>query len=244
MSARHRPAALPGVGRSRLWRHSSAELLPGRHGLPPAVVVQIQRERLLRAMVAVVAEQGYQASSVAKILDRAGVSRRTFYDLFDNREACFLAAYEEVAARALTLVEQAYNQGSSAGDRIERALQAFLDFWAEHPEEACACIDELLTAGAAARACHTRTVERLASLLERALGELRGLSEPDPLAARAFVGGIYELIQAHVDHDDLPPLPALAERIVAWERRLPGAAPTAAYRHCVQRPDASFSEEP
>jgi hypothetical protein len=123
----------------------------------------------------------------------------------------------------LALVEEAYEQGSSPGDRIERALEAFFAFWAEHPEEACFCIDEVLAGGPAARARRAETIQRLASLLEGALGELRGLREPDPLAARAFVGGVYELLQAPGDDDDLARSSALARRIVAWERRSPAA---------------------
>jgi AcrR family transcriptional regulator len=215
----------PDQNHSGLWQYASVRPLPGRKRLPPSVVDRIQRERLLRAMVAVVAEQGYQACSVKDMLARAGMSSRTFYELFANREECFVAAYEEVAGFALAQVRVAFEAGSSPADRIERALEALLGFWAEHPEEACFCVDEVLGAGSAGRACHTGTVERLASLLGGALAELRGVREPDPLAARAFVGGVFELLRAGVDDDDPAPLPALASRIVAWERRGPAGKP-------------------
>jgi AcrR family transcriptional regulator len=223
VSARRGRPGLPQVDQSngRLWPYATLQLVHGRHGYPRAVADRIQRDRLLEAVVAVVAEQGYQSCAVENVVIRSGLSRRTFYDLFANKDDCVLAAYRAVAPHVLELVEAAYEQGASPADRIERAVRAFLEFWAGHPEEACFCIDEMPAAGPAGRACHTDTVRRLARVLEGALGELRGFGEPDPLAARAFVGGIYELIRAPAEDDDLPPPPALAERIVAWERRRP-----------------------
>ena len=72
-------------------------------------------------MVAVVAEKGYQGRSVRDVLARAEISSRTFYELFANKEECFVAAYEEAAAFALALVREAFEGGSSPGDRVERA---------------------------------------------------------------------------------------------------------------------------
>jgi AcrR family transcriptional regulator len=206
---------------ARLRPRSNGHGLRGRHGLSPAVVARIQRERLLKAMVAVVAEEGYHDSSVEKVVVRSGVSRRTFYELFANREDCFLAAYDEVAASALAVVEDACRRGSSPGDRVERPVRAFVEFWAGHPEEACTCIEEVLAAGHGGRARHAETVARLARMLERPLRELRGARGLDPLAARAFVGGIYELIRAPTDPGELRTLPG---RVVAWERRRANAA--------------------
>src|SRR5882724_3806888 len=66
-----------------------ARLPSGRHGLAREAVVASQRGRLLDAMAEVVAEKGYQATTVADVVERAGVSRRTFYEQFPDREACF-----------------------------------------------------------------------------------------------------------------------------------------------------------
>ncbi len=66
----------------------------GRHRLPPEVVARSQRERLLEAAVRVVAAKGYGAMTVGDLTKEAGVSRTTFYELFEDKEACFLAAYD------------------------------------------------------------------------------------------------------------------------------------------------------
>jgi AcrR family transcriptional regulator len=210
----------------RLWQYASIRLLHGRHGLPRSVADRIQRDRLLKAIVEVVAEQGYQNSAVEKVVIRSGVSRRTFYDLFANKDDAILAAYREISTSILAVVEAAYAQGRSPAERLERAVRAFLEFWAEHPEQACFCVDEVSAAGAG-RACHADTVDRLANLLGGALAELRGFPDPDPVAARAFVGGVYELVRAPAEHDDPIPPAELARRIAGWERRGPSGAPEA-----------------
>src|SRR3712207_4871654 len=64
----------------------------GRHAAPREVVWQSQRDRLLAAMADAVAEKGYAKASVADVIERAGVSRKTFYEHFANKEECFLAA--------------------------------------------------------------------------------------------------------------------------------------------------------
>jgi AcrR family transcriptional regulator len=70
-------------------------------------VGEVQRARMLAAAVQVVGELGYERMSVARVTARAGVSRRTFYDLFEDREECFLAAFDETVARARALAAHA-----------------------------------------------------------------------------------------------------------------------------------------
>src|SRR5690242_1893989 len=87
------------------------ERLPrGRHGLPRRFIVHNQRERMLLAVAESVAEQGYATTTVADIIARARLSRRTFYEHFADKEECFLAAYDTVAGQLLSAVGQAYEQ--------------------------------------------------------------------------------------------------------------------------------------
>ena len=71
-------------------------LPPGRHGLPRDFVAENQRERLLNGVVEAVAEHGYNATTIGKITEAAKISRRTFYEYFEGKEDCFLAAYEMI----------------------------------------------------------------------------------------------------------------------------------------------------
>lgn len=199
-----------------MWELSrQVRLFGGKHGVPAAVVSQVQRERLLEAMVTVCAESGYGEASVERILARAHVSRRTFYDLFEDREDCFLAAYDEVLAYVVSLMVQAFNDADSVEDRMRGALQAFCDFCAAEPAAARACIVEVLAAGPRARARRAEAMERLSQLLETALRETMPDDRLRPLAARALVGGVHELVYQRVDRGEVSMLPALAAEILA-----------------------------
>jgi AcrR family transcriptional regulator len=183
-------------------------------GMPRHEVARIQRERLLDAITSVVAAVGYEETSVERILVQAGVSRRTFYELFSDKEDCFLAAYEEAMRRALRIVTEAYIECETPELRIEAALEAFLRFCSENPQLARTCIVEVFAAGPRARERRTRFLEQLAALLEHALSELRGDQALDRLAAQALVGGVHEVIYAPIDQGDTAALPAMAAEIV------------------------------
>jgi AcrR family transcriptional regulator len=199
-----------------MWELSrQVRLYGGKHGVPASVVSQVQRERLLEAMVNVAAESGYQEASVERILARARVSRRTFYDLFEDREDCFLAAYDEVITHVVALMVQAFAEGDSVEDRMRGALQAFCNFCAEEPAAARASIVEVLAAGPRARARRAEAMERLAKLVEGALPATLADERLAPLAARAMVGGVHELVYQRVDRGEVSMLPALAEEILA-----------------------------
>jgi AcrR family transcriptional regulator len=199
-----------------MWELSrQVRLYGGKHGVPSAVVSQVQRERLLEAMVIVAAESGYQEASVERILAQARVSRRTFYDLFEDREDCFLAAYDEVLACVVSLMVQAFDEGDSVEDQMRGALQAFCDFCADEPEAARACIVEVLAAGPRARGRRAEALDRLARLVEGILPETFGDQRLGPLAARALVGGVHELVYQRVDRGEVSMLPALAAEILS-----------------------------
>ncbi len=198
-----------------MWDQANIKLTGGPHGIPRPVVTKIQRDRLMRAMARTVAEYGYQETTVRRLLGRAGLSRRTYYELFEDKEDCFLAAYGEAVDHVMELVAEAYGEGGDPQERIERGLTAFLQFCADEPDIARMCIVEVLAAGPAARARRAETMERLASLMEGALNELRGDEVLSKLASRGLIGGVHELIYVPIDRGEVEHLPELAEQIVS-----------------------------
>src|SRR4051812_30467577 len=84
----------------------------GRHAAPREVVVESQRTRMLSAMASAVAEKGYSRTAVADVIDRAGVSRKTFYEHFANKEECFLAAYDEGVDLLLEAIDEAVRESA------------------------------------------------------------------------------------------------------------------------------------
>src|SRR3954453_24037732 len=108
---------------------AAAELLSGGEGqfpsgirsLPSELVRAVQRERLLAAMLRAAAELGYRELSVQDVLDRAGVSRPTFYEHFENKEDCFLAAFDVASARLCERLETAAEEGETWRERLRLA---------------------------------------------------------------------------------------------------------------------------
>jgi AcrR family transcriptional regulator len=192
-------------------------LTPGPQGLPRAEVERVQRERLLTAMARVVATAGYEETTVERVLVEAGVSRRTFYELFDDREDCFVAAYDEAMRRVIRTVTDAYLEPAAPQRRIEHALETFLRLLAAEPDLARMCIVEVFAAGPRARERRATAMERLAQLVEHALGELRGDDALDRLSAQALIGAVHELIYLPIDRHDTASLPGMASEIVATQ---------------------------
>jgi AcrR family transcriptional regulator len=114
----------------------SGPALPrGRHGLPRALIIQNQRERLIEGVIEAVAKHGYGATTIRQITEAAKLSRRTFYEQFSNKEACFTAAYEasleRIRAAALGAAEE---EDGEWPKRVRAGLAGLLDCLAENPD--------------------------------------------------------------------------------------------------------------
>jgi AcrR family transcriptional regulator len=189
---------------------------PAVDGLPREHVTEIQRVRILTAMAEVASERGAGAASVAHIVSRAGVSRRTFYDLFEDREDCFLGAFEEALALAAVTVLPAYEGQARWRERVRAALLALLVFFDEQPALARLCVVEALAAG-------TRALERRAEIvgvLLRAVEEGRSerplrVPEPPPLAAEAAVGAVLAIIHRRLVVGGEEPLSSLLGELMS-----------------------------
>jgi AcrR family transcriptional regulator len=79
-------------------------------------------------MVEVAAERGASNVSVAHVVERAGVSRRTFYELYGDHEACFLGAFDDAYARASQYVLDGYDPSAKWAERVRVALTNLLCF--------------------------------------------------------------------------------------------------------------------
>jgi len=189
---------------------------PATDGLPREHVSEIQRMRILTAMAEVASEMGAGSVTVAHVVSRAGVSRRTFYDLFADREECFLAAFEEAIGRVSALVIQAYEAQSAWRERVRAGLWALLQWLDEDPATARLCIVESLAAG-------PRVLERRAVVLRalvRAIDEGRGAvgagsglrrkaTTLPPLTAEGVVGAVLSVIHTRLCEPKTRPLTGL-----------------------------------
>jgi AcrR family transcriptional regulator len=147
-------------------------------------VSEMQRSRLLRAAVVAVNEEGYANVTVAHITERARVSRRTFYDLFENREACLGALIEDVVARIEGEIARAGLDGLSWREHVRGGLLAILSFFDREPALARVCVVQSLRGG-------PDVLRRREEVLARLIGVLDEGRDEGPAASRG--GGVTEL---------------------------------------------------
>jgi len=185
------------------------QLPSGRHGLPRSFVESNQRQRILRAVVEVASGTGYGGFTVRDVIERAGVSRRTFYEHFENKEQAFLAAYELVVSRLAVEVSASATRGGSWSQRIGFGLATFLDRLASDPALAHLCVVDILAAGPPALAVRAGAMEAFRSFLQPGLAEAPdGLPIP-ALAAETAIGGAYEVVYSLVLEGRTAELPVL-----------------------------------
>jgi AcrR family transcriptional regulator len=184
-----------GSGASEQTTASATPRLPaGRHGLPREFIVQNQRERIITALVDTVAERGYNATTIAHITKAASVSRRTFYEHFADKEACFLAAYEMVADHVLSSMRAAAESYEEWPQKVRAALATMLSFFSAEPELARFCMIEPIAAGGEVAARHRATMQGFVEILRAARPQHNGGRSLPETTEEALVGGISALI--------------------------------------------------
>lgn len=213
--------------------HQGEPGLPrGRNGLPAATVRAAHRERLLRAVIAAVAETGFRDVTVANIVRSARVSKAAFYAHFSDKEDCFLAATREGGQLMLDRVANAAKQmpeEAGAEEVLRAAIEAFLGFLAEEPAFARAFYVEMPGAG-------PRAVERIEAgahnfaRLNQAWHERARRDHPAwpvvPYAAYYALGGATaELVRSEVRRGAFQALPGLADTVVALHLAVLAAQP-------------------
>src|SRR5262249_735235 len=171
----------------------------GRHNLPREFVVRSQRDRMLDAMAQVCASEGYGGATVAAVIAAAGVSRKTFYEQFRDRENCCLAAYDVIMARFLGKVTGAYRQPQLGWPtRVRAAIEALLAFLAAEPAFARMCIVEVLAAGERAIERYDSAVLALAGMLDEGRARLANAGEVPATTAGAVAEGGAFLIREQI----------------------------------------------
>lgn len=184
----------------------------GRHSIPPEVLAHNQRERLLAALASCVAEHGYNATTIGEITSAAAVSRRTFYEHFDSKEECFLAAYEALDGYIETLMKQAVEEKEEWPDRVAAVIRAVTAFLASRPNFARLYLVEAAVVGEASNEARERTARRFIELLEPG----RSLRDVEPGIEEGLVGGIVTLLGRRVLRGEADRLEAFAPTVIEF----------------------------
>jgi AcrR family transcriptional regulator len=222
-----------------------------RAGAKGTPLIEVQKVRLLTAAAQVLTEDGYAGMSVARVTSRAGVSRRTFYDMFNDREDCFLAVFNDAITRAETIANTAYEQAQDGWrERIRGGLGALLGFFDDEPLLASLLVVDALSTGPRVLTRRAEILRSLAWTLEQGHDtpptstSTRKRRNP-PLVAEGTVGAILSVIHARLlpakPNDRQRPAPPLAPLLneLMGMIVLPYLGPTAAqeeFNHHAPKP--------
>jgi AcrR family transcriptional regulator len=201
-------------GRAGEARRAPHQLPSGRHGLLPSFVAANQRERILSAVAQAAAELGYVDMSVEAITARAGVSRRTFYEHFKNKEDAFLATYDALLRQLVMHTQRAYLKEATVMARLRAGITAYLQFLANEPEFARTCIVEVLAVGPRALARRNEAMRLFTEIIEDNIRELMPDFPRAAITAETIVGGIHEVVFNRILANRTDELPGLADDLL------------------------------
>jgi len=204
-----------------------------------AHVQEMQRRRILLAICEIVGEHGLQEASIGAVCKRAGVSRRTFYEIFVDREACLLAALQDVLRRLAGVIVPLYRSNASWSDRVGDVVAQLLASFDEEPGIARMCVVETLRASPRVQDARSTVVALLADAIDEGRGVARrGSVPPPPLTAQGVIGGALSVVHARLLENPHAPLSQLAGQLTAMIVH-PYLGPAAAERELTRRPASS-----
>ena len=204
-----RAAPVSGVRRGGRWPVARAAESAAGEGVSHAQIVEIQRSRLLAAAVKAVDELGYADTTVSDVTNRARVSRRTFYELFSNREECLIAVLEDVVALIAGEVSRAGVEGLAWRERVRMGLWAILSFLDREPVLARVCVIQALRGGPEVLARRDEILAGLAAVVDEGRNEGARGEQCTPLTAEGVVGAAFAIVYARLLRGEREPLTGL-----------------------------------
>lgn len=204
-----------GVGRVSMVGSALARARLADVSSPRRRVSEVQRLRLLAAAVATIDELGYSRASVARITARAGVSRRTFYQLFANRDECFAAVFEEVVAVLGAELAAAGLECLSWRERVRRGVWRILAFCDREPALARVCVVQALRAGSLVLECREVVLAGMAAVVDEGRGEGARGEGLTLLTAEGLVGAAFAILYPRLSRGEGEQLTALLGELMA-----------------------------
>jgi AcrR family transcriptional regulator len=179
-------------------------------------VTESQRQRILQAMIEVVSERGFPDTRVVDVIAVAGVSRKTFYELFSSKEDCFLATYDVLLGNLLGDTARGFESkpGAPWAERIAAGLAELLKHLAEHPDEARFAIVEVLAAGPKALARRDAALRQFTGFLDA--GRAETSVELPGITSLSIAGGINELLYSEILHGATARLESRLPDLMFW----------------------------
>jgi AcrR family transcriptional regulator len=187
-----------------------------RHGpVSPKQAREMQRKRILDAMVSEVGERGLRSVTIASVSARAGVSRSTFYEIFKDLDTCVLAVLRQVASRSTALMAKAFAAEASWQDGVLAALAALLESLDREPLLARVCLLEMLAGGPEVLEHRARELAALNPLVDVGRKQVRtNNAEPLELTAEASVASVAGILHTRLVMGEAPPFIGLLGQLM------------------------------
>jgi AcrR family transcriptional regulator len=198
------------------------------------VVARSQRDRLLDAAVTVVAEKGYGATTVADLTKEAGVSRTTFYELFEDKEACFLAAYDAAADVLARRVAAAFETQEAWPDRVRAGLIMLLESLAGEPQIARLALVDVGSAGPRAQRRYRAALQRMTPFFDEGRDFAPGGRRLPANTSRMVIGAVTGLVADEIEAGRADRLPDLLPEIL-FATLVPYLGPAVAAKEAGER---------
>ncbi len=177
----------------------AGKLPRGRHNVPRQAVVENQRERMLDAVAAAIAEKGFLSLSVRQVIERAGVSRTTFYEQFKDKHECVTVAYEAAFERVAAAILAAAEESPDWPSGIAAGVDAALEFAAEFPNQARLLIVFHVAVAEPHPSRRAREAQRrLVELLHAGREGRDGARAPLELTDQAVLGAAISVVGAQI----------------------------------------------
>jgi AcrR family transcriptional regulator len=163
-------------------------------------------------MVDAVGRDGYQAARVADVIAHAGVSRKTFYEHFEDKEHCFIAAYQQSLARLLSVTLDAFDAQDEWVDQLRAGLTALLNALAYDPRVARLCFVEVLAAGPKAVEVRNEAMRGFSYVFDA--GRLEADLDLPAFTGLSMVGGLSEILYREITAGAAAELPQLVPELM------------------------------
>jgi AcrR family transcriptional regulator len=190
------------------------KLRPGRR-LPPEEVASNQRERLFAALVAIVAEKGYEGTRVEDLLELSGVSRSAFYEHFNDKQDCLMAAVDAFIGPTIGAIAEA--NGQPPGEQRARdAFDALIQLIVDQAAASRMCFVEIFAAGPRAVEEIDRAIDAFQGFVSATLEEMPGREEMPAELVRAMIGGLRKVIHTRLYRGEEAGLLELTPQMWDW----------------------------
>jgi len=210
------PSPAPAGGRESSPRARRAEgrLPSGRSDLPRQAIVKSQRERIVDATAAIVAEKGLSGLTIPEIARRANVSNQTFYSIYPSKQDAFLGAQKVGLHQALSVCAGAFEREREDWPRaVAAGISALIDYLASEPDHAQLSLIQMYAAGPEAIAIRDSAMRAFSRYLHDGVQFAVPPTQQPEIVAEAVVGGIWQLLYHYIERDSVELLPAAGRQI-------------------------------